>query len=246
MTTAFTLDERTRCGTSRTFRSALEAVRTSDTVCRMADRYAPALFLEVLAFWFILRWLLTPRLVLFFGRLLVLMMVVGALGTIDERRFVWAACLAGSALLAWLLLARWRGHAVRKHGNSRLPTALAWRAKSADELATLCERRIGLKVDAAAPATVTVAPRAHCVLALAGDGLWVLEDESRLGRAGIGRVVACWDRNSLVADIRSSRRGQRFELSWPRQRALVRGAMPPGAPADHLVGQLLADELARS
>ena len=52
----------------------------------MADRYAPALFLEVLAFWSILRWLLPGLLVLFFGRVLVVMMVVGTLGTLGEHR----------------------------------------------------------------------------------------------------------------------------------------------------------------
>jgi hypothetical protein len=198
----------------------------------------------VLAFWFILRWLLTARLVLFFGRLLVLMMVVGALGTIDEGRLAWAACFAGSALLAWLLLRQWRGrHAPRR--SFRVPTSLAWRGKSADEVATLCERRIGLKVDAAAPATLTAAPPAHCVLALAGDGLWVLEDESRVGRADIRRVVACWDRKSLVAHIEHSRHGQYFEFSWPQNGALVRGVMPLVGPADHLAGHLVADELMR-
>ena len=75
----------------------------------MADGYAPALFLEVLAFWFVLRWLLAARLILFFGRVLVLMMLVGVLGTVDEHRFVWAACFTGSALVALALLRRWRG-----------------------------------------------------------------------------------------------------------------------------------------
>ncbi len=79
----------------------------------MADGYAPALFLEALAFWFILRWLLTARTVLLVGRLLVLMMFVGALGAIDEHRFVWAGCFAGSAFLAWLLRDRWRRRVVR-------------------------------------------------------------------------------------------------------------------------------------
>ena len=211
----------------------------------MADGYAPALFLEVLAFWFILRWLLTARLVMVFGRVLVLMMVVGALGTIDERRFVWMACFAGSALLAWLLLGRWRGRVVGNRRRPRVPTSLVWRGKSAEEVAALCERRIGLKVDAAAPATLTAAPLVHCVLALAGDGLWVLEDESRVGRADIGRIVACWDRNSVVAHIEHSRRGQCFELSWPRSGALVRGVMPLVGPADQLAGYLVADELMR-
>ena len=182
----------------------------------MADGYAPALFLEVLAFWFILRWLLTARMVLFVGRLLVLMMFVGARGTIDEHRFVWAGGFAGSALVAWLLLGRWRGRVVRGRRSLRLPTSVVWRGQSADEVTALCERRIGLKVDAAAPASVTTTPPAHCVLALAGDGLWVLEDEPRLGRAAIGRVIACWDRTSLVAHVRHCRRGERFELSRPK------------------------------
>jgi len=212
----------------------------------MADGYAPALFLEVLAFWFVLRWLLVARLVLFFGRLLVLMMVVGVVGTLGEHRLVWTACFAGSALLAWILLRRWRGQPTRTPIQVRRPILLAWRGKTADEVATLCERRIGLKVDAAAPVTVQATPPAHCVLALAGDGVWVLEDESRLRRPGVGRIVACWDRSGLVVHVEHSRRGECFELSWPRRGALVRGVMPHGAPANQLAGQLVADELARS
>jgi hypothetical protein len=73
--------------------------RRGGSFLSMRDRYAPALFLEVLAFWFILRRLLTARLVLFFGRVLILLMLVGVLGTLDERRFVWVACFAGSTLL---------------------------------------------------------------------------------------------------------------------------------------------------
>jgi hypothetical protein len=109
----------------------------------MAGRYAPALFLEVLAFWFILRWLLAARLVRFFGRALVLLMVVGVLGTIDEHRFVWAACFAGCALFAWILLQCWRGRPGLERQRFRVPTSLAWRGRSADEVATLCERRSG-------------------------------------------------------------------------------------------------------
>jgi hypothetical protein len=212
----------------------------------MADGYAPALLLEVLAFWFILRWLLVARLVLFFGRALFLMMSVGVLGALDEHRFVWAACFAGSAILAWVLLRRWRSRKSGGRIRRRIQVALAWRGKSPDELATLCERRIGLKVDAAAPATVRTNPPAHCILALAGDGVWVLEDQSQLPRPRVGRVLACWDRTEVIAHVEHSRRGECFELSWPRRGALVRGVMPSGTPADQLAGQLVADELARS
>jgi hypothetical protein len=48
----------------------------------MPDRYAPALLLDVFAFRFVLRWLFPRRLVLLFGRLLILMMVVGTLGAL--------------------------------------------------------------------------------------------------------------------------------------------------------------------
>jgi hypothetical protein len=113
----------------------------------MADEYAPALFLEVLAFWLILRWFLAARLVPFFGRALVLLMLVGVLGTIDEHRFVWAACFTGSALLAWLLLRRWRARPTRHRLRLPVLASLVWRRKSVDEVAMLCERRIGLKVD---------------------------------------------------------------------------------------------------
>jgi hypothetical protein len=209
----------------------------------MADRYAPALFLEVLVFWFVLRWLLLGRLILFFGRALILMMVVGALGTLDQHYHVWAACFAGSALLAWVLLRRWRGLPALRRLRFTLPASRVWRGKSPNELATLCERRIGLHVDAAAPAIVTANPPTHRVLALAGDGVWVLEDESRWRRVQLGRVVACWDRAGLVAQVEHSRRGECFELSWPRHGALIRGVMPPGQPADLLAGHLVADEL---
>ena len=208
----------------------------------MADGYAPALFLEVLAFWLVLRWLLVARLILFFGRLLVLMMTVGALSALDDHEWTWAACFAGSALLAWLLLRRWRGRAYRGFAV-RAPIAHAWKALAADEVAALCERRIGIHVDAAAPATVDADPPRRCVLALAGDGVWVLEDESRVGRPEIGRVLACWDRKGLVAHVEHSRRGERFELSWPRHGALVRGLARPGPAADLLAGHLVADEI---
>jgi hypothetical protein len=211
----------------------------------MADGYAPALFLEVLAFWFILRWFLAARLVLFFGRALILLMLVGVLGTIGEHRFVWTACFAGSALLAVLLLRRWRARPARHRLRLPVLASLVWRRKSVDEVAMLCERRIGLKVDAATPATVTAKPSAPCVLALAGDGIWVLEDESGIRHAAVGRVMACWDRNGLVAHVERSRRRERFELSWPGAGALVRGVMPPGPPATQFAGVLVADELTR-
>jgi hypothetical protein len=212
----------------------------------MAARYAPALFLEILAFWLILRWFLAARLVLFFGRVLILLMLVGVLGTLDEHRFVWTACFTGSALLAWLLLRRWRARPTRHRLRLPILDSLVWRRKSVDEVAMLCERRIGLKVDAATPATVTAKPPAPCVLALAGDGIWVLEDESGIRHAAVGRVMACWDRTGLVAHVEHSRRRERFELSWPGAGALVRGVMPPGPPATQFAGVLVADELTRS
>jgi hypothetical protein len=212
----------------------------------MADSYAPALFLEVLAFWFVLRWLLVVPLILVLGRALILLMLVGVLATLDEHRFVWAACFAGSAALAWVLLRRWRKRRSRHRLSFGVPiSSIAWRRSSADEVATLCERRLGLKVEAAAPANVAAEHPAPTVLALAGDGLWVLEDESRLRHPRIGRVLASWDRAGLVPHVEHSRRGESFELSWPRHGALVRGTMPSGAPADQFTGVLLADELAR-
>jgi hypothetical protein len=209
----------------------------------MANGYAPALFLEVLAFWFVLRWLLPARLVLFLGRAVVVMMVVGVFGTLGEHRLVWASCFAGSAVLALLLLRRWRRTPTPQRPRFQLPSFLAWRGSSADEVATLCERRIGVQVDAAAPGILAAQHPERCVLVLAGDGVWVLEDESRMHRPRIGRVLACWDRGGLVAHVERSHRGQRFELSWPRTGALVRGLMPRGAPADGFAGCLLADEL---
>jgi hypothetical protein len=71
----------------------------------------------------------------------------------------------------------------------------------------------------------------------------VLEDESSLSRARIGRVLACGDRASLVSHIEHSRRRERFEFSWPQRGALVRGVMPSGDAADLFAGYLAVDEL---
>jgi hypothetical protein len=208
----------------------------------MADRYAPALFLEVLAFWFILRWLLLGRLILFFGRALVLLMVVGVLATLDQHRYLWATCFAGSAVLAWALLRRWRGPRRRLLSRGlRLRASRAWRHMTPGELATLCERRVGLQVDAAVPAAIAAD---RVVLALAGNGVWVLEDESHVRRPQVGRVLACWARRGLVAHVDHAKGRELLELSWPDRGALVRGAIPAGPTADLFTGHLVADEFA--
>lgn len=209
----------------------------------MADRYAPAVFLDVLVFWFVLRWFLPWRLILRLGRGLVLLMVVGAIAMAGEGRILWSICFAGSAALAWALLRRWHGRPVLQPFTGGASRKIAWRGKSAGHLAALCERRIGELVQAAAPATVAGTPPSHCVLALAANGLWVLEDESRWLQPRVGRVLACWDRAGLVPHIEHTRRAERFELSWPRHGALVRGAMAPGEATDRVVGYLVADEL---
>jgi hypothetical protein len=211
----------------------------------MAVRYAPALFLEVLAFWFVLRWLLIGWAILFVGRVLVLMMIVGTLASLDKHHLVWATFFGGAALLAWAMLRRCRGQRFPRPAV-QFPSFNAWCGRSPTEVAALCERRIGLQVDAAAPATLVANPRSRCVLALAGDGVWVLEDESRMRLAQVGRVLACWDRAGLVAHVERCHRRERLELSWPRNGAFVRGMMPPGAAADLFAGQLAADELAKS
>ena len=209
----------------------------------MADRYAPALLLEVLAFWFVLRWLLIGRAILFVGRALVLMMVVGVLGTLDEHRYIWAGCFAGSAVLAWVLLHRWRGTPRRVLGRGLRPRfSRAWRHMTPGELATLCERRVGLQVDAAVPAAIAAD---RVVLALAGNGVWVLEDESHAKQPRVGRVLVCWARQGLVAHVERVRRRDLLELSWPERRALVRGVIPSGPTAELFAGHLVADEFAR-
>ena len=193
-----------------------------------------------------LRWLLIGRVILLLGRLLVLMMVVGALSTVAEHHYAWTASFAGAGLLAWMLLRRWRGFpAVARHRvpRFRFPSLRAWQGKSATEVSSLCERRLGLPVDAAAPATLSGARRSRLVLALAGDGVWVLEDDSSLSHARIGRVLACWDRASLVSHIEHSDHRERFELSWPRHGALIQGTMPSGDAADLFAGYLATDEL---
>jgi hypothetical protein len=45
-----------------------------------------------------------PRAVLFVGRVLVLMMIVGGFATIGERKLIWAIWFGGAAPLAWALL----------------------------------------------------------------------------------------------------------------------------------------------
>jgi hypothetical protein len=102
------------------------SVRAGGAFCWIVDRYAPAPFLEVLAFWLVLRWLLLGRLILFIGRILVVMMGVGALATLDQNHLAWTACFVGAGALAWLLLRRWRGVPVVRHHGVRLPTRFAW------------------------------------------------------------------------------------------------------------------------
>jgi hypothetical protein len=209
----------------------------------MAERFAPALFLEVLVFWFVLRWLLLGRAILFVGRVLVLMMLVGVVGTLDQHRYFWAACFAGSAALAWALLRHWRSRRSQLPNRAFTPLRLrSLRRMTPGELATLCERRVGVQVDAAVPAAI--APD-RVVLALAGDGLWVLEDESRATRPRVGRVLACWARQGLVAHVDHSKRGHVLELSWPERGALVRGVLPSGPTSELFAGHLVADEFAR-
>jgi hypothetical protein len=208
----------------------------------MPDRYAPALLLDVFAFWFVLRWVLPAAIVLLFARVLVALMAVGTLGALGEHHYVWTAFFAASAVLSWLLLRRWRGAGPRIKPMRLAPHARrAWRRVTPDAVAVLCERRIGERVDAAVPATLP--PSDHCVLALAGSALWVLEDSSGQSHPEVGRVLAAWARDELVSHLVPTRRGQQLELSWPRHNALVLAALPTGPLADAFAGQLLADEL---
>jgi hypothetical protein len=101
----------------------------------MADRYAPALLLDVLAFWFVLRWLLTARMILLVGWLLVLMMVVGALDTVAHQHYVWALFFAAAALLAWTLMRRWQRPGLpAQRRRRRLSPGHAWRRLTSDEI----------------------------------------------------------------------------------------------------------------
>jgi hypothetical protein len=212
----------------------------------MPDRYAPALLLDVFAFWFVLRWLLPDGLLLLFGRLLILMMAVGALGTVAQHHYVWAAFFAAAAWLSWSLLRRWRKPlALRRPHARRLPARLLWRGVTPSSIASLCEQRIGTRVDAAAPATLSGSPSASVVLALADDAVWVLGDESSPTCPRVGRVMACWARRGLVSHSRPSHRGQTLELSWPKNAALVRGVIPVRPLGDVFTGYLLADEFAQ-
>jgi hypothetical protein len=209
----------------------------------MPDRYAPALLLDVLALWFVLRWVLSAAMLLLFARVLLVMLAVGLLVSLGQDRFVSALFFAAATVLCWMLMRR--GRRARQPTESRtrrLSPSHAWRRVTSDEIGVLCERRIGDRVDAAAPITIT---DQRCVLALAGNAVWVLEDGSSSRHPEVGRVLARWSRDELVSHVEPSGRGQRLELSWPRHGALVRGLMPAGTPADAFTGQLVADELAR-
>jgi hypothetical protein len=209
------------------------------------DRYAPALPLYLLALWFVARWVL-PRVALFLlGRALICAMSLGVLATLADHRYAWAGWLSASAALAWLLLRRSSepGNPAERRWRGR-PASLAWRRSSPEDVITLCERRIGLRVDAAVPATIAANPQ-HCILALAGDGVWVLEDESRMAHPQVGRVLTCWSRRDLVAHLEPSGGERLLELSWPAHAALVRGVVAPPSIADAFACQLLADEFAR-
>ena len=116
----------------------------------MAGRFAPALFLDVLVFWFIVRWFVFARVVLLIGWLLVLMMIVGVFATLDQHEYMWAACFAGSAWLAGALLRHWKRRPVVDARLRRVRRRPLRHARTASELAALCERRIGQQVDAAA------------------------------------------------------------------------------------------------
>jgi hypothetical protein len=102
-----------------------------------------------------------------------------------------------------------------------------------------------LRVDAAVPASIAGDSERNRLLALAGDGLWVLDYESRLGRRRVGAVIACWARRGLIAHLEHTARGNWLELSWPRNCAFVRAATPHGQLTDRFVGHLIADELSQ-
>jgi len=86
----------------------------------------------------LLRWFLVARLVFPIGRILVLMMIVGVLGAIDQHDYVWAACFAGSAVLARCLLGRWRRIPNPRRRKLARPARLAWTNMSPGELAARC------------------------------------------------------------------------------------------------------------
>lgn len=209
----------------------------------MPSRFAPALVLEVLAFWFILRRVLSTAAVTLVGRALIVVMLVGVLASVGDGDYVASFFFAASGALAWALLRRSQQRGRRSPGR-RLRKRGVWRRVAPPELAIICERRIGVQVEAAVPATIATDPPASCVIALAGDGIWVLEDESDLRRAQVGRVLACWGREGLVAHVEHHRRGERLELSWPARRAFVRAVVPSGPAGELFSGHLLADELA--
>ena len=55
----------------------------------MPDRYAPALLLDVVVFWFVLRWVLPASILMLFARALAALMAVGTLGALGQHHFLW-------------------------------------------------------------------------------------------------------------------------------------------------------------
>jgi hypothetical protein len=150
---------------------------------------------------------------------------------------------AGLAAFALTLLLWQRSPSRDASGASSRRARSLWSSVSAEELAMACERRIGRPVDAAVP--VQIAPdQMVCLLALSADALWILEDESHFTQRRLGRVVACWTTQGLVTHVEHIRGMDRFELSWPESRALVRADAPSGGLANRFAGSLLAAELA--
>jgi hypothetical protein len=112
-------------------------------------------------------------------------------------------------------------------------------------LTVLCERRLGRPVDAASRVrSKTRAGTRISVLALAAGYVWWLELHP--WRTEIGAIVGYRPLAGLAPHTEPRRKGRHaVELSWPTSGELFVGTAY-GSGAARLVGQLTADEFART
>jgi hypothetical protein len=212
----------------------------------MPGKCAPGLFLDVHAFWFVLRWLLRGR-----G-------CFSVRAPAHPHRAHQNARHTGRASLRVVGVLRRRGlalmvtpsplaHPRTGQRDAYLPTgrpprvAPRYSVLHRDALRAAHRRpRLRRGPDHALGVTVY-----SVVLALADDAVWVPRDDSSTTCPPVGRMMACWARRGLVSHAEPSRRGQKLELSWPQTGALARGVIGGRPHGDVFAAHLLADELAR-
>lgn len=175
--------------------------------------------------------------------LLALLSAFGDTASSGSQRVAWSVGWLAAAVIGF----RFGGGGRFDRLGRRCAAAVSARRPDTDsrELIALCERRIGRQVDAAARLRFTSSSgvRTH-VLALAAGYLWWLE--LRPWRTNVGAIVGYRPLNGLAPHTERRRDGRHvIELSWPSSGELFVGTVY-GRGADRLVGQLTADEFART